>query len=701
VTTTDQYPEAPRLDLVDELHGHRIPDPYRWLEDADDLRTKAWSQAQDELAAERLAALPGRAGLTATLERLTATGSVSAPAWKAGRQFIIRREPDQDHAVLHVVEPDGTQRPLVDPMAIDPTGRTTLDGGVIDPEGRLLAYQLSFGGDENSVLHVLDVATGEQVEEPIDRCRYSAVVWLDSTEFLYVRMVAEDEAPAGEQAFHRRIWRHRVGTPTSADVLVDGPGLYEDHTYYDLRLSHDGRWLIVSGSVGTARRDSVWIAELVPGEPVPLLTPVLTQADDVRATMWVERDGRLYVRTTDGAPRWRLAVTDPRTPGREHWRDLVAEDPGANLDAVRYLEVSDGEPLLVLARSRHAVGELALHCLDGSVRGTVELPGPGSLSSLSVADVRTPDQFGRLWFGWTDFVTPTEVHRFDAATGEVVRESTAPGAVTVPAVRSEQRTFTSRDGTTVRMFVLTPARPGPVPTLMTGYGGFAISREPGYSSAALAWVEAGGAYVVVSLRGGSEEGEEWHLAGNRGNKQNVFDDFHAAAEALIAAGTTTPDQLAILGGSNGGLLVGAALTQRPDLYRAVVCSAPLLDMVRYEEFSLGRTWNDEYGTVADPVELEWLLAYSPYHHVPEAGNHRAYPAVLFTVFDSDSRVDPCHARKMCAALQHATAGDPGTRPVLLRRETDVGHGARSVRRAVDLSVDQLAFLAVHTGLELH
>jgi prolyl oligopeptidase len=199
------------------------------------------------------------------------------------------------------------------------------------------------------------------------------------------------------------------------------------------------------------------------------------------------------------------------------------------------------------------------------------------------------------------------------------------------------------------------------------------------------------------LRGGSEEGEEWHLAGNRGHKQNVFDDFHAAAEALIAAGTTTPEQLAILGGSNGGLLVGAALTQRPELYRAVVCSAPLLDMVRYEEFSLGRTWNDEYGTAADAVELEWLLAYSPYHHVQDA---TTYPAVLFTVFESDSRVDPCHARKMCAALQHAAAGDPDTRPVLLRRETDVGHGARSVRRTVDLSVDQLAFLAAHTGLEL-
>ncbi len=248
------------------------------------------------------------------------------------------------------------------------------------------------------------------------------------------------------------------------------------------------------------------------------------------------------------------------------------------------------------------------------------------------------------------------------------------------------------------MFVLSPATAGgPAPTLVTGYGGFAISREPAYSPSALAWVEAGGRYAVVSLRGGSEEGEQWHLAGNRGRKQNVFDDFHAAADTLVASGDTTPEQLAIQGGSNGGLLVGAALTQRPQLYRAAVCSAPLLDMVRYEEFSLGRTWNDEYGTAADPDELRWLLSYSPYHHVSDGVR---YPAVLFTVFDSDTRVDPLHARKMCAALQHASTGDPATRPVLLRRETDVGHGARSVSRTVGLTTDQLAFLAAHTGLEL-
>ncbi|MFC4948916.1 prolyl oligopeptidase family serine peptidase [Pseudonocardia sp. GCM10023141] len=692
----ERYPAAERLDLVEELHGHPVADPYRWLENAADPRTVAWSQAQDQLARPVLDALPGRDAAAATLRELLATGSVSAPLWRAGRRFRTLRNPGDEHAVLHVTDPDGVERVLLDPVAIDPTGLTTLDAWVPDLEGRQLAYQLSVGGDEHSVLHVLDVTTGEQVEPPIDRCRYSSVAWLPGgAEFCYVRMVAEDEAPAGQQAFHRRVWRHRIGTPPEQDRLIEGPGLYEDHTYYGVRVSRDGRWLLVNGNVGTARRDSLWIAEL--GEGAPELTPVLVQSDDVRADAWVDRDGLLYVITTDGAPRWRLAVTDPRTPGREHWRELVAEDPGSVLEGVRRLEpaAGSGETLLVLMRSRHAVAELALHALDGTPRGVVPLPGPGSLTGLSVADRDTPAQAGRLWIGWTDFVTPPQVHRFES--GSTVLEDAAPGAAAAPAVRSEQREFTSRDGTTVRMFVLQPAGSGQRPTLVTGYGGFGLSREPAYAPSALAWVAAGGAYALVSLRGGGEEGDAWHLAGNRAHKQNVFDDLHAAAESLIAAGTTTPDQLAIMGGSNGGLLVGAALTQRPDLYRAVVCSAPLLDMVRYEEFSLGRTWNDEYGTAADPEELGWLLSYSPYHHV-ETGTE--YPAVLFTVFEADSRVDPLHARKMCAALQHATSGDPETRPILLRRETDVGHGARSVSRTVDLTADWLAFLATHTGLEL-
>jgi prolyl oligopeptidase len=358
---------------------------------------------------------------------------------------------------------------------------------------------------------------------------------------------------------------------------------------------------------------------------------------------------------------------------------------------------------LVLARTEHAVARLDLHrSADGAPVGAVPLPGTGSLTGLTTADRDTPGQHGRLWIGWTDLVTPPQVHRYTLAGHRIELEAAAPGEVRVPAVRTEQREFFSADGTTVRMFVISPAGggddapAGPRPALLTGYGGFSVTREPAYTATALAWVAAGGVYALASLRGGAEEGEAWHEAGMREHKQNVFDDLHAAADALVTAGDTTRDRLAILGGSNGGLLVGAALTQRPAAYRAVVCSAPLLDMVRYEEFSIGRTWNHEYGSADDPTELGWLLSYSPYHHVRPATE---YPAVLFTVFDSDSRVDPAHARKMCAALQAATSGDPDTRPILLRRERDVGHSTRSVSRALALAVDQLAFLAAHTGLE--
>jgi prolyl oligopeptidase len=690
------YPPAERLDLVEELHGHRVADPYRWLEDPTDPRTVAWSAAQDALTREHLEALPGRAAFAADLRTLLAAGSVSVPLWRAGRAFFTRRAPGQEHAVLHVREPDGADRVLLDPAALDPDGLTTLDAWVPDLEGRQLAYQLSHGGDEHSVLHLLDVTTGRDVQAPIDRCRYSSVAWLPGgEELIFVRMVAEDEAPAGEQSFHRRIWRHRVGAPEGSDVLVEGPGLYDEHTYYGVGVSRDGRWLLVTGNVGTARRDSVWIADLDARGP---LVPIVGQADDVRCSAWVDRDGRLYLLTTDSAPRWRLAVADPASPTRAHWRELIAEDPDSVLEGVRRLEpAGGGEPVLVAARGRHAVAELALHAAaDGAPLGAVPLPANGSLTGLTVADRDTPEQAGRVWLGWTDFVTPPLVLRFDLAASETVLEQAAPGAAPTPAVRSEQRTFRSADGTPVRMFVITPDGPdGPRPTLVHGYGGFGIGLEPAYSATALAWVGAGGRYVVVSLRGGSEEGEAWHLAGNRANKQRVFDDLDAAARALVDAGDTTREQLSIMGGSNGGLLVGAALTQQPAGYRAVVCSAPLLDMVRYEEFALGRTWNDEYGTAADAEELGWLLSYSPYHRVVP---RTEYPAVLFTVFDSDTRVDPLHARKMCAALQHATSGDPRTRPVLIRRETDVGHGARSVSRTVALAADQLAFLAAHTGL---
>ena len=334
-----------------------------------------------------------------------------------------------------------------------------------------------------------------------------------------------------------------------------------------------------------------------------------------------------------------------------------------------------------------------MHDLETGERiGDVPLPGLGSIGGLS----EHPEGGTDCWFGYTDHITPSSVFRFDAMSRQTTPWATAPGTVDVPEVHARLVDYTSRDGTTVRMIVVSPdAEPDqPRPTILSGYGGFGVSMTPGYSATVLAWVEAGGTYAIANLRGGGEEGESWHRAGMRGNKQNVFDDFHAAADWLVDNGWTTAAQLGISGGSNGGLLVGAALTQAPQRYAAVACSAPLLDMVRYEKFGLGQLWSEEYGSAEDPTELGWLLSYSPYHHVADGV---AYPAVLFTVFDSDTRVDPLHARKMCAALQAATVGP---KPIVLRRESDVGHGARAVSRSVDLSADTLGFLAAHTGLRL-
>ncbi|MPZ65530.1 MAG: prolyl oligopeptidase family serine peptidase [Pseudonocardiaceae bacterium] len=702
-TSLARYPSAQRLDVVETLHGHSLADPYRWLEDPSDDRTERWSQAQDKLGRARLDDLPGRDQLAAELTRLLSTGSVSVPVWRAGRAFFIRRVPDGEHAVLLVRESaaDGsvTERELIDVMALDPSGLTTLDSWVPSTEGDRLAYQLSVGGDEESLLHVMDVRTGEVLDGPIDRCRYSPIAWLPGGQaFCYVRRLPADEVPEGEQHFHRRVYGHRVGADPGEDVLVHGEGL-DPTNDYGVHCSVDGRWLLVDASAGTAPRDSIWIADLHgSGE----LVAVLTDSDAVRATAWVARDGRLYLLTTLDAPRWRLCVADPARPTPEHWEELVAEDPDSVLGGVRWLEdPNGGGPSLVLERTRHAVAELHRHAVsDGSHQGTIPLPGTGSLAGLSTVDELTPTGAGQVWIGWTDFLTPPCVYRYDAGSATTDLLEAAPGAAELPPLHTQQVQFRSADGETVRMFVVAPtATPDrPRPAMLTGYGGFGLSREPAYSAAALAWVSAGGVWALASLRGGSEEGEEWHRAGMRERKGNVFDDFHAAAESLVAQGWTTDEQLAITGGSNGGLLVGAALTQQPSRYRAVFCSAPLLDMVRYELFSLGRTWNDEYGTAGDPTELGWLLSYSPYHHVRA---DTAYPAVLFAVFESDARVDPMHARKMCASLQHATTADPATAPVLIRREVDVGHAVRSVSRTVSLAVDQLAFLAHHTGLALH
>jgi prolyl oligopeptidase len=726
------YPAAERDDLVETLHGHQVADPYRWLEDGDDPRTLAWTSAQDALYAAQAGTWPGRDRAARRIRELLAAGLVGVPVQRGERIFQMRRTAEQEHAVLVVRgegpgQPRDGERVLIDPAAIDATGLTTLDAWQPSKEGDLLAYQLSVGGTEESVLHLLDVATGELVEPAIDRARYSPVAFLPGGRaYYYVRRLAPDVLPENEQQYHRRVWLHQVGTDPATDVEIFGAE-HDLRSYFGVSVSRDGRWLLVSAATGTAPRNDLWIADLTTSEAAaPVLLPVVTGLD-AQVSGAVGRDGRLYLATDLDAPRGRLMVTDPTTPGPQYWHELLAEDPEAVLEDYAICELDDdsatvdsavdsaAEPpaaVLVASWTRHAVSEVSVHDLSGARLdgdlGRVPLPGLGTVGGL----VERPEGGPLLWFGYTDHTTPQHIYRFDARDGSLTLEASPPGVVEVPDVVTEQMTYPSADGTTVRMFVIrradasatttsatttSAAAAGPAPTILYGYGGFGVSLNPAYSASILAWVEAGGVYAIANLRGGSEEGEAWHRDGMLGNKQHVFDDFHAAATTLVTSGVTTAEQLCLSGGSNGGLLVGAALTQWPGDAAAVVCSAPLLDMVRYELFGLGSTWNVEYGSAEVPEQLEWLLSYSPYHRVVEG---TAYPSALFTVFDGDSRVDVLHARKLCAALQHATSRTPGDAPVLLRLERDVGHGARSVSRSVDLSADTMAFSAQATGLRL-
>jgi prolyl oligopeptidase len=527
------------------------------------------------------------------------------------------------------------------------------------------------------------------------------VAWLPGGKaFYYTRRLPAASVPADESQYHRRVYLHQVGTSADEeDALIFGTG--RDKTdYYYASVSRDGRWLFLSASRGTAPRNDLFLADLSSSDPSSPELLVVQEGVDAQTSLWAGRDGLMYVFTDLGAPRGRIAVADPGSvTDRASWRDLIAEDGEAVLSGYAILDGPElARPVLLASWSRHALSEITVHDLaSGTLLASVELPGLGTVGGLS----ERPEGGHEAWFGYTDYTTPPLVLRFDARDSSVRTWAVAPGSAAVPAVTARQVTYLSLDGTSVRMLVISGASGGspggprpalPRPALLTGYGGFDISLTPAYSASALAWVEAGGVYAVANLRGGSEEGEEWHRAGMLEHKQNVFDDFRCAASALIADGWTTSGQLAISGGSNGGLLVGASLVQSPDLYAAVVCSAPLLDMVRYERFGLGQTWNVEYGSASDAVELSWLLSYSPYHHVVPG---TAYPAVLFTVFTNDTRVDPVHAYKMCASLQHASVSG---RPVLLRAEGQVGHGARAVSRTAELAGDTLAFAARYTGL---
>lgn len=686
-----RYPDAERLDSAENRHGLVIPDPYRWLEDVEDPRTGKWLAEQEDLFAAERATWPTEVW-EANLTSLKAFDEVSPPLPRGEKIFFVRRGAGDEHPTLLVAE-GGQERSLISPGVLDSSGLTVLETWRPSVEGDLLAYQLSVNGTEDSCLRVMDVATGRVVDGPIDRVRRSPIAWLPGgTHYYYVRRLAPELHP-GEERYHRRVYLHQVGSDPAQDVLIFGEG--RDKTqFYTVDVTADGRWLKISATTGTDQRTDVFLADLVTTPPhAPALRPVQEMVD-ARTKLHIAPDtgpgDSVWLRTTKDAPRGRIMTATPADIGSE-WRELIAERPGAVLaDFVPLTGTELRRPLGLALWTRHAASEITVHDLaDGSEIDTVPLPGIGSVAGFVVRR----EAGHEAWFPYTDHQTPHSVLHYDGRTGEVRPWYTPAGGMTHGA-RTCQVTFESRDGTTIRMFVVSPAGvpERPRPTILTGYGGFGASMTPAYSPLTLAWVRAGGVYAIACLRGGGEEGEDWHRAGRAQNKQNVFDDFDAAADYLVRAGWTSPDRLGIHGGSNGGLLIGAALTQHPEKYAAAVCMSPLLDMARYEQSGLGPSWRPEYGSAEDPTELRTLLSYSPYHHVHHG---TAYPAVLFTAAEGDTRVDPMHARKMCAALQHATCG-PG--PVLFLYERGVGHGMRALSREIALEANCLAFLAHHLGV---
>src|SRR6476661_5184438 len=457
-----RYPDADRLELVEDLHGHSVADPYRWLEDGDDPRTQEWTEAQDALTAEVLDALPMRAEFAARLEELVHAGAVGVPAWRGGRAFSTRRDPGQEHAVLRVREADGRERVLLDPMALDPAGTTTLDAWSASWEGDRLAYQLSTGGDEESSLYVLDVATGEVIDGPVDRCRYSPVAWLPGGDGLfYVRRLAPDQVPAGEEQFHRRVWRHRVGGPAEDDVLVHGEGS-DPTTYFGVHTSRDGRWLVVSGSAGTAPRDDVWIADLAADGALRDFQVGV----DAQTAAWVARDGRLWLMSDRDTPRWRLAVADPADPGTwspEAWRDVIPQQPDAVLSDIALVDGPDGGLQVLAVHAVDATDRRSVWAADGSGRlADVAGLGVGSVSGVS----SSPEGGTSAWVGYTDYATPPSVLRWDAAAPAALTSwEQAAVAGEVPALTVVETHARSKDGTPVHLFVLSadgrPDRPRP------------------------------------------------------------------------------------------------------------------------------------------------------------------------------------------------------------------------------------------------
>jgi prolyl oligopeptidase len=677
-----QYPETRRADSVDVYHGVRVPDPYQWLEDQNAKETADWVAAQNALTFSYLDALPSRDSLRERLTELWNYPRLGLPRREAGLLFHRHNSGLERQSPLYVRESMSTApRMLIDPNQLSPDGSVALMQTVPSPDAKLVAYSLSPGGADWQVVHVREVATGRDMADTVQWVRFSGISWTkDGRGFFYSRY---PERPADQmlsaELRDQKIYYHRVGTPQSEDVLMyERPDL--PTWFIGGGVTEDGRYLVVYLNRGTDPKNQLYVADL--GDPMQPdvsapLRPIVDN-DDAEYSVIGNDGSTLFVRTDLNAPNRRIITIDLNNPARSAWREIVAESEqpidGATIVGGR----------LLIERLVDVRSQVDIHDLSGRKIGELPLPGAGTLAGLSGRQ-DSPEMF----FGFTSYLVPSTVYMHNLETGATSPVDPPKLTFDPDLYETTQVFYESKDGTRIPMYITARkglARDGNNPTMLYAYGGFSVSMMPSFSAATIAWLERGGVYAVPSLRGGAEYGEEWHRAGMLDRKQNVFDDFIAAAEYLIDEGWTSARRLTIRGGSNGGLLVGAVMTQRPELFGVALPAVGVMDMLRYDRFTGGRAWVDEYGSASqDPKAFEYLRAYSPLHNIRPG---TCYPATLVTTADHDDRVVPGHSFKFAATLQAAQGCD---NPVLIRIETAGSHGYRPTDRQIAELADVWAF----------
>jgi prolyl oligopeptidase len=676
------YPPTRTTQASEVIHGVTVLDPYRWLEDEKSPEVQAWMKAQDDFTRQRLASLPERGAIAARLKELLYLDSLGAPIHRGARYFFTRRHADREKSIVYWREgADGAEKVLLDPNGWSADGSAGLGAWSVSWDGARVAYGKKVNNSDEATLYVMDVATGKVSDvDVIEGAKYASASWTpDGAAFYYTKLPVDPKIPASERPGWADVRRHRIGTDPKIDAVVKAK-LGDPTTFQNVHVTRDGRFLFLTVSHGWTSTE-IWFRDLEKDAGATAWTPLAT---GVKAHFDVETFGRtFFVSTDDGAPKGRVFAVDPAKPARAAWREIVRERKDA---ALQSFGVVGGK--LALDYLRSASSLLEIRNLDGTLLREVPLPGIGSASNLSGRDDED-----EAYFSFTSFTTPTSIYRTSVKSGATSLYFQVKVPADVSPYTVTQVFYPSKDGTRVSMFIVHRKdfrRDGTARAVLEGYGGFLVSETPVFMASLFPWLERGGIYAVPNLRGGGEYGEEWHEAGMLLKKQNVFDDFAAAAAYLEKERWTSAERLVLRGGSNGGLLLGAMIAQHPGLFRVALCGVPLLDMVRYHLFGSGRTWISEYGSADDAAQFKALHAYSPYHHL-KAGTK--YPSVLLLSADSDDRVDPMHARKFAGALQAATTGGP----VLLRIEKHAGHGgADLVKAAVEERADEYAFALSET-----